>query len=560
MPTGQPQKLKPCKICGQLFLPDKPSTRICPKDHMIPCPICGRDMIWNTTQLPIPCSKECRKEQTRRKSLAKYGTEHPMQSKVVQDHHKQAMKDKYGVEYALQSEELKQKASEAIQNKFGVAWALSNKDVREKAKITMQQRYGGNTTLESEMLRKKVQDTMYDRYGDTVPMRIEYLRDKAAQTNLARYGVPNPMQNDVIASVSRSTRINNIDAITAKIKSILLERYGVDNPAKIPEVRRKISDKLKAAYPTFKDKMIETNIARYGVPYYCMTDECKEAQGQIISSINRRFGQFLEDNGFEYSLEHRIENNSYDIKVGNTLIEIDPTYTHNVIGNHWGTALDMYYHRNKTELAEKHGYRCIHVFDWDSWDAIINLLRKPARRIFARNCTIYKLNPSVGDNFLGSYHLQGTCRGQLLYLGLVVDDELLMVMTFGKSRFNKNYFVELLRLCTKPGVIVVGGASRLFSYATSEYGLSEIISYCDRSKFTGTVYENMGMAFKCVTPPQEIWSRNDQKITANLLRSRGYDQLFHTNFGKGTSNEDLMLQAGWLPVYDCGQRVYEFKG
>ena len=55
-------------------------------------------------------------------------------------------------------------------------------------------------------------------------------------------------------------------------------------------------------------------------------------------------------------------------------------------------------------------------------------------------------------------------------------------MTFGKSRYDKNHDVELLRLCTKPGYTVIGGASRLFSYATNEFGLNNIISYCDRSK------------------------------------------------------------------------------
>ena len=61
------------------------------------------------------------------------------------------------------------------------------------------------------------------------------------------------------------------------------------------------------------------------------------------------------------------------------------------------------------------------------------------------------------------------------------------------------------------------------------------------------------------TPPQEVWSRGVEKITANLLRQRGYDQLFGTSYGKGTNNELLMLQNGWLPVYDCGQAVFEYR-
>ena len=66
------------------------------------------------------------------------------------------------------------------------------------------------------------------------------------------------------------------------------------------------------------------------------------------------------------------------------------------------------------------------------------------------------------------------------------------------------------------------------------------------------------MQFVKNTPPQEIWSLEKNKITANLLRQRGYDQLFNTNYGKGSSNEELMLDHGWLPVYDCGQAIYSY--
>ena len=53
--------------------------------------------------------------------------------------------------------------------------------------------------------------------------------------------------------------------------------------------------------------------------------------------------------------------------------------------------------------------------------------------------------------------------------------------------------------------------------------------------------------------------KTKQHITDNLLRARGFDQLFNTNFGKGTSNDELMLQAGFVTVYDCGQATYVLK-
>jgi hypothetical protein len=32
--------------------------------------------------------------------------------------------------------------------------------------------------------------------------------------------------------------------------------------------------------------------------------------------------------------------------------------------------------------------------------------------------------------------------------------------------------------------------------------------------------------------------------------------LHKTNFGKGTSNEELMKEHGYVEIYDCGQLVF----
>ena len=243
----------------------------------------------------------------------------------------------------------------------------------------------------------------------------------------------------------------------------------------------------------------------------------------------------------------------------NILIELDSTYTHNSIGNRWNSyVVSPEYHLEKSLTAKEHGYRCIHVFDWDDWSKLVNMLVS-RQSIYARKCKIYKLKKSVGDTFLSKYHLQGTCRGQLAYFGLIYNDKLYQIMTFGKSRYDKKYSVELLRLCTKPGYTVIGGASKLFNYAIKMFELDNIISYCDIAKFNGDVYNNIGMKYVKNSPPQIVWSKDDKKITSNLLRQRGYDHLFKTNYGKNTNNEVLMFNNGWLPVYDCGQAVYEYK-
>ena len=63
-------------------------------------------------------------------------------------------------------------------------------------------------------------------------------------------------------------------------------------------------------------------------------------------------------------------------------------------------------------------------------------------------------------------------------------------MTFGKPRYNKNYEWELVRFCSH--FQVVGGAEKLFTYFRNRYKPKSIISYCDKSKFIGKVYTNLG--------------------------------------------------------------------
>lgn len=555
MPTGVPIKEKQCVICGKLFVPEKPSTKICPADHHANCPVCGKDMIWNTRAKVEPCSKECRKEATRQKNLEKYGVDHPMKCKQVQQTHRQAMLDKYGVESPLQCSEIKQRAIETNREKFGTDWALGNKSIRERIEDTNLDRYGSSSPLANTDIQNKSKATLIDRYGVENAGRSLQIRKRAEATNLERYGATNPMKCSGISNKVAQYRRQHSEEIRANIKQAFTDKYGVDNPMKVPEL---------------VDGIAQTLIQRYGVKYALDVPELREkylqamlgryrVQRNEISRLKREVANRLNSLEVDTEFEYSVGNRAYDIHVvgTNILIEINPTYTHSFIGNHWGKGLEQDYHLDKTKVANENGYRCIHIFDWDDVDKIVDML-KPKKSIYARDCELFKLDVKVANEFLDKYHLQGKCKGQLLCLGLYHDKELVQVLTFGKPRYDKKHYVELLRLCTHSDYRVVGGASKLFKFATDYYSLSSIISYCDLSKFSGNVYQQIGMKLIRTTPPQEVWTDGQHKITANLLRQQGYDRLFDTNYGKGTSNEWLMLESGWLPVYDCGQSVYEY--
>ena len=136
-------------------------------------------------------------------------------------------------------------------------------------------------------------------------------------------------------------------------------------------------------------------------------------------------------------------------------------------------------------------------------------------------------------------------------------------MTFGKPRYNKNYEYELLRLCTKFGYYVIGGANKLFKYFIKNYSPTSIISYCDLSKFSGDVYSKLGMKLKRVSPSLHWYNpRTKTHILDSLLRAKGFDKLLgnvYGKFGKGTSNRELMIKNGFVEIYDAGQASYVWE-
>lgn len=488
-----------CSKCGSSFQSIQAFAKVCPNCKIGKCKICGKSFNRDWPYNQQTCSAKCRNLYRKSPEVIEKTTA----SRIA------TLQEKYGVDNVSKLQ--------SVRDKIGIA----------------------NSSAE---VRRQREATCIERYGVAHPLQNEEIKHRVHQTWMERYGVPYPTMSDEIKKKMSDT-LSSEESMN-KRRTTLMERYGVSCTNEIPGVR---------------EKMMETTTERYGVPYYVLTEDYRHPKkSNVISKTNKQIAEIFNNRGVETAFEYVIDNRSYDLHILNTniLIEIDPTYTHNCIGNHWDVhGTEKQYHLNKTKLAEEHGYRCIHIFDWDDAAKIAELV-EDKRRIYARNCRVDSVSDNDLKTFLNLYHLQGVCRGTKYAVGLYYHDELVEVMTFGKPRYNKNYQWELLRLCTCSDYRIIGGASKLWKHFIDECNPESVISYCDYSKFTGPVYHELGMELDHRTEPAKIWSRNNVKITDNLLRQRGYDQLFNANYGKGTDNEKLMLEHGWLPVYDCGQLVF----
>jgi hypothetical protein len=128
-------------------------------------------------------------------------------------------------------------------------------------------------------------------------------------------------------------------------------------------------------------------------------------------------------------------------------------------GLYWHSSGDVLtenrdYHLEKTTKCEEKGLNLLHIFEneWQNqskqqiWKSIIRNKLGKSNKIYARKCEIREVSNKESVRFLENNHLQGSASASIRY-GLYHNDALVALMTFGKSRFNKNIDWELIRYC-----------------------------------------------------------------------------------------------------------------
>lgn len=244
-------------------------------------------------------------------------------------------------------------------------------------------------------------------------------------------------------------------------------------------------------------------------------------------------------------------------------IEIDGQYWHSE-----QIRPDPKYHLNKQLACEKLGVKLIHIFEYEwnkleSRQKIINLLKyslTPSERIYARKCIIKAISYEQSKEFIDKYHIQGSTSDSIRY-GLFYNNRLLSVMTFGSCRFGNNAEYELVRYVSLPGIIVIGGASKLFRAFIKDYSPNTIISYSDIQKFSGNLYKNLGMQFIGTTEPGYVWVKGSKDHTEVLQRYQCQKQkLIDKGLQKyGDTEDKIMYNLGYMKIYNCGNRKYLWK-
>lgn len=243
---------------------------------------------------------------------------------------------RYGVEHPTQSKEFKERVKQTCLAKYGTSSYRNSQECRNRIKEACLERYGTDNVFKSKEFQEHAMELKRAKYGE----RLESCRKKALKTVQERYG--EGVQN-----------VSQIPEVKEKKRQTYLKKYGYDNPNKAPEV---------------KEKKKQTCLERYGVAspiQFCIPDTTN-------SRPNKVFAKHLEDANLLFEREFPLGNKFYDFKIGKVLVEIDPAPTHNSTwGIIEGPAKDRQYHYSKTQLAYENNLYCIHVFDWDDPEEVI---------------------------------------------------------------------------------------------------------------------------------------------------------------------------------------------
>ena len=219
---------------------------------------------------------------------------------------KKTFVERHGADCTMRSPGLAGKVRDTNSKRYGGASPFSSPEVRTASRETKSLRYGNPNFVNSEKSRA----TMKERYGDWFSA-TDACKDGIRQTCMDRYGVPSVFQSAEFKLASRASFLsrygtaNNMSSVEGHAAWVdaFRGKYGVDYPAQVPEIRKKILGRQGMSGP---EKKMAEFLANRGIPH--------------------EYNYYANGKHFDFAVFDR----SGDLKA---LIEIDGEYFHGLVSD-----------------------------------------------------------------------------------------------------------------------------------------------------------------------------------------------------------------------------------
>lgn len=517
------------------------------------CPICNNKLAWHPDKREYRkfCSKKCTgigtSEIAKQTSMSKNNGIHHTQTKEFVEKQKATSLEKFGVEHYSKTEDFKRSTQDTNFNKFGVNYPAQSDAIKEKMKNTTFDRYGVEYFASTEECREKMKETSLKKYGVEFASISPQIKEKIRQTNLERYGVEYPTQNqDIINKITLTRKTNYYDPN-------VLEK--LNNPEWLRSQQETKTVNSIANELGISSSNLGKYFAKYNIPINVINQATSDAQAEIA--------KFIDSLGVDYIQGSRsiIYPKEIDIYMPNNKLAIE----YNGIYYHTETKGRGYsYHLNKTIECEKLGIQLLHIFDFewnntttqDIWKSMIKTRLGLSSRIYARNCKFDKVSTDAAKKFMNENHLEGFVGGNYKY-GLYHNDELVQCIIISKSRYNKKYNFELIRLASKKNIVIVGGIKKILSNINDIKG--SVITYANRRYSTGNSYMVTNMKPLTSSGPNVFYTSKNGSIieTRQKYQKHKLSNILPT-FNPELSAWKNLEKNGFDRFWDCGNLSFTF--
>ena len=163
-----------------------------------------------------------------------------------------------------------------------------------------------------------------------------------------------------------------------------------------------------------------------------------------------------------------------------------------------------HHHMDKMNKCVGVGVKLITLFEetWEKRRTQVEwfLYNQLNPKVLSKDLEIRKVEWKQARDFLNDYHINGCGQPGNSY-ALIADDRIVQLQVFANNG-GKTY---LSRVCTGPGVKIIGGQSKaLFQAGVKDLNLTKVTALVDRNLSDGGWYQRVGFQPVGVIPPKPI--------------------------------------------------------
>ena len=475
-----------------------------------------------------------RTAKSQEKQLGKYGCVSYTQTDEYIEKTKKKHIENCGYEWYTQSPKYREELLKISQENYGVDHHLMAPEVIQARRDTVRKDYGVDNVFQVESIKATIKETWEENYPEGNPNRNKAVRDKIEGTSLKRYGVK------CYLSLNPNKEQQRKSLLIMKLKIILERIENKYNPLFTSEEYEGTAFLYKWECKRCKNEF--EDYIQNGHPH---CPKCYPRQFGGSSVGEKEVAYFLENHtSILTNKKFKKENSDKKFEIDILLPDKNIGIEYNGIRYHaeiFG-GKDKDFHLTKTNECIKQGIQLIHIFEHE-W------LQKPG--------IIKEVSSKDSQQFLELNHIQGSILGSIR-IGLYYGDILVSLMTFSKSRFNKNYDYELLRFCNGLNTSVTGGFAKLLKYFKNNYQGS-LISYADRRFSNGGIYEKNNFNLLHISPPSYYYVSSKGLVQNRINFQKHKLKSILPIFDDKLSEWENMKLNGYDRFWDCGNLVYELK-